>query len=344
METISPNEIHQVLSYPGHRPNYSVQDKFIFTSSELRKEDQYSKYDLNTSKLGVLLSELGFIAEMNALEGKYFDEYDLWPLIFTQFEDGLTDWKIDVKGKLTQLSSRIMIWGSHLSFYCKYGGMDNDDHYCGLSLDIKRSNAKLMDATRSDRGDCMDEINRGDDATPASLTLFPNGGSYILTATTELLDIGNAPGLVCSKHIFAIIRDLKKCPVSEFANIFTQCGLSLEYNAIPAKLRTSIILSKPLIKLIKNDYVGARKALVDVLSDPTAGMSVKRKCEYEDAYLKNDMGASGEELSKVNTLLKLWKKNCVGKIDVLNALREHGMDVNAADRALTHKMDTDGYL
>lgn len=69
----------------------------------------------------------------------------------------------------------------------QYGGMDNKDHFVGLSLDIATANQKLHAATEYDRGDCLDRVTEGSSTEPAQLSLFPEGGAYVLTATTMKL-------------------------------------------------------------------------------------------------------------------------------------------------------------
>ena len=65
--------------------------------------------------------------------------------------------------------------------------MDSQDRYVGLSLDIAGANAKLLRATAHDRGDPIDDIYEGSATEPARLSLFPNGGSYVLTAAVDQL-------------------------------------------------------------------------------------------------------------------------------------------------------------
>ena len=70
--------------------------------------------------------------------------------------------------------------------------MSKQDRYIGLSLDIATANQKLLAATRHDRGDCLDDVTEGSSTEPAELSLFPEGGAYVLTATTAKLESGGS--------------------------------------------------------------------------------------------------------------------------------------------------------
>lgn len=99
--------------------------------------------------------------------------------------------------------------------------MSENDKIVGLSLDLATANAKTIAAAQGYDDDCMDEIDGGSEQRPASLTLFPNGGAYVLMASTSILQYAGDM--------------LLKCPVEQFINIFTQLGLSEELSMVPAR-------------------------------------------------------------------------------------------------------------
>jgi len=97
---------------------------------------------------------------------------------------------VSVPSAAPVVAPAVKVWACSFSHYCKYGDMSSKDGYVGLSLSIADANKRLFDATRGLAGDCMDEIDRGSDIEPASMTLFPGGGQYVLNASVE--DLGSS--------------------------------------------------------------------------------------------------------------------------------------------------------
>ena len=70
---------------------------------------------------------------------------------------------------------QVVIWAGEFSYYCKYRDMSNKDHYCGISTNLAEMNQRVLSLTRSDRGDCMDDVNEESTTEPCDLSLFPGG-------------------------------------------------------------------------------------------------------------------------------------------------------------------------
>jgi hypothetical protein len=175
--------------------------RYQFIASELSKSCEHKrcsrKFTLDDANQ--LFTSLGFGEEMAALHGKDISwKEDLWPLLFIQFSDD--NWQATVKEKLNALNHKVLyvacitlfgvlvadtydlqvvIWAGEFSYYCKYRDMSNKDHYCGISTNLAEMNQRVLSLTRSDRGDCVDDVNEGSATKPCDLSLFP-GGWHVL--------------------------------------------------------------------------------------------------------------------------------------------------------------------
>lgn len=197
-------------------------DRYEFTAHPLSIEDEYKMCKcIDIEDIKASLGFLGFQNSIAALGQKNIEQQVLWPLLFLQFkEHPEAEWRDSVLMTLEKLKNKVEVWASEVSYYCKYGGMDNDDHYCGLSLDIATANRKLLAATRHDRGDMADEVDEGTATKPACLQLFPDGGSYVLTART--IKLSDTNGRCIQWIVFLHIRLQVLCVLFEISRRLQQ--------------------------------------------------------------------------------------------------------------------------
>jgi hypothetical protein len=109
--------------------------------------------------------------------------------------------------------------------------------------------------------------------------------------------------------------NLKKCPVSEFTNIFIECGLETELNAIPQKMRTAKLLSRPLVKLFQGGVEDARKALRQIVD---GGESLTNKRKAEEACELETTDINEKHIKK---LIRTFK---CSKMAAIQYLRKYG--------------------
>ena len=100
---------------------------------------------------------------------------------------------------------------------------------------------------------------------------------------------------------------LKKCPISEFVNLFKACGLESEVNAIPKSIRTQKYLSRPVVKLYSLGVEAAREALCHVV-DTIDPLTKKRKSEAEEV---DTTGVAQKDITKVVKRLGCTVKQAV---------------------------------
>ena len=289
---------------------------FKFSVRELENDDLYN-FDTDEDNFYQELAEYfrvaGYAAEFNALDSLSVPSKKLTPLLF------LND-KEEIKKEFIKLSQRTVIWVSSLSTYNKYDpDNDKNDRFVGLSPTIAMSNQKVIKATKQYRGDCMDEISEGNDNKPCNLTLFPNGGEYILYANTEKLeDDGN---------FLHMKKMLLKCPVSEFVSILTHYGFAAELAIVPATDKTAANFTQVIIKLVKNDLEGARTFLQDLVSK-------KRKTEEV-------IDETGINPKLITAVMKKVKNGCT-RAHAVDALRKNELDKDQASFMLFMRLSTEG--
>jgi NACalpha-BTF3-like transcription factor len=221
--------------------------------------------------------------------------------------------------------------------------MDDKDHYCGLSLDIASANRKVINATRHNRGDCMDEVDEGSATNPCNLTLYPGGGGYVLMASTEKLSDENgeiADIILSHKYnlatlsggVRAIVSKLKQCPEEDMVAVLEACGLQRELSTVSSKLLKPKYLTRPIIRIVKNDLDGARRAILDIVDDK---ISKKRRAE-EDAAV-DDTGVPEKAVKKVMRTLKSSKKQAV------MWLRENELDPDLVNMHVGYRIYEEGF-
>jgi len=172
----------------------------------------------------------------------------------------------------------------------------------------------------------MDEVNAGSATEPCDLTLYPDGGSYILMARTEKLSDENGVG--------DIVMDIKKCPVSDFVEIFISCGLSAELDGVPPRLRTAKNFGRPLVRIVKKDMDGARRALHDITNSAST-TSKKRKAAEDASVDASDIPE--KSLKKVIRKLKCTKAQAV------TWLRENELDPDTTIFNIQYRIHQEGY-
>lgn len=130
-------------------------------------------------------------------------------------------------------------------------------------------------------------------------------------------------------EVYRIVQLLKKCPVSEFVNIFKACGLDNEVSAIPKSLKKQKILSRPLVKLYQHGVEAAREALCHIVDvfDP---LTKKRKSEAEDV---DTTGIAQKDINKIVKKLDCTKQQAVKwlrekNLDVEECLWRYGRQIN----------------
>ena len=190
--------------------------RFEFTVRELVESDRgLFNESFPIEEFEILSSKMGFATEFAALDRSAVEvREELCPLLFLQLRE--EEWKSKFKEGLIQLSQKISIWASELTYYCKWDdSISSRDTYIGLSLELRAANSKTLKATRSHRGDCMDDIDEGSDTKPCALSLFPGAGQYILNACSTKLE----------KRDMSMFKMLEKCPVAEMTAIITQMDL-----------------------------------------------------------------------------------------------------------------------
>lgn len=114
-------------------------------------------------------------------------------------------------------------------------------------------------------------------------------------------------------------------------NIFKDCGLENEVNALPKSLITQKMLSRSLVKLYEHGVEAAREALkyIVLTYDP---LTKKRKTDDD----VDSAGVSQKDIKKVVKAL-----DC-SQLQAVNWLREKEMDVDEVIDCFGRKIDRNG--
>lgn len=138
----------------------------------------------------------------------------------------------------------------------------------------------------------------------------------------------------CAVAVWRAIQLLKKCPISEFKDIFATCGLGAELNALPAALTKQKFLTRPLILLQKGGVEASRQALQQLAQsyDP---LTKKRKVVEEDV---DTTGVATKDIQKM-----IKKLGCTMS-QAVKWLRAKDLDVENALNYYDRQIDMMGFV